>query len=197
MAYTTSVLTFTSSLKSSSYLTCPLICIETFTRVLRTCTFRLGRGRHNNLTLKHVCKASVEGAPSEVLEDSKFVPLNADDPQYGPPALLLLGFGLEETTKIIHCTEDMITRSLWEAMHTQQSELDIEKIAKSPPRICFLSGLTGEEMMMFIDAFPETGKEYTPFYSLISTYNMINCKRVRLNIDTSKWILESLRVSLF
>ncbi|KAF9593562.1 hypothetical protein IFM89_024180 [Coptis chinensis] len=42
-------------------------------------------------------------------------------------------------------------------MHAQQSELDIEKIAKSPPRICFLSGLTGEEMMMFIDAFPETG----------------------------------------
>lgn len=31
------------------------------------------------------------------------------------------------------------------------------QIAKSLPRICFLSGLTGEEMMMFIDAFPETG----------------------------------------
>ena len=31
------------------------------------------------------------------------------------------------------------------------------QIAKALPRICFLSGLSGEEMMMFIDAFPETG----------------------------------------
>jgi hypothetical protein len=31
------------------------------------------------------------------------------------------------------------------------------QIAKSLPRICFLSGLGGEEMIMFIDAFPETG----------------------------------------
>ncbi|MFS7996607.1 hypothetical protein Hanom_Chr12g01131881 [Helianthus anomalus] len=28
---------------------------------------------------------------------------------------------------------------------------------RSLPRICFLSGLTGEEMMIFIDAFPESG----------------------------------------
>lgn len=27
----------------------------------------------------------------------------------------------------------------------------------SLPRICIFSGLSGEEMMMFIDAFPETG----------------------------------------
>lgn len=31
------------------------------------------------------------------------------------------------------------------------------QLATSLPRICFLSGLSGEEMMMFIDAFPETG----------------------------------------
>lgn len=31
------------------------------------------------------------------------------------------------------------------------------QIAKSLPRICFLSGLSGEEMMMFIDAYQETG----------------------------------------
>lgn len=35
------------------------------------------------------------------------------------------------------------------------------QIAKDVPRICFLSGLSGEEMMMFIDAFPETGT-FTP-----------------------------------
>jgi len=33
-------------------------------------------------------------------EDSKFVPLNADDPIYGPPALLLIGFEKGETDKI-------------------------------------------------------------------------------------------------
>jgi hypothetical protein len=32
------------------------------------------------------------------------------------------------------------------------------QIAGSLPRICIFSGLTGEEMMMFINAFPETGK---------------------------------------
>jgi len=33
-------------------------------------------------------------------EDSKFVPLNADDPMYGPPALLLIGFEKGETHKV-------------------------------------------------------------------------------------------------
>lgn len=33
------------------------------------------------------------------------------------------------------------------------------QIDKSLPRICFLSGLSGEETMMFVDAFPETGIE--------------------------------------
>lgn len=45
------------------------------------------------------------------------------------------------------------------------------QIAESLPRICFLSGLSGEEMMMFIDAFEETGiycvdsKHYQIIYS--------------------------------
>ncbi|KAI3494527.1 hypothetical protein L1887_40723 [Cichorium endivia] len=34
---------------------------------------------------------------------------------------------------------------------------DFLEIAKSLPRLCFLSGLTGEEMMMLLDAFPESG----------------------------------------
>ncbi|PIN24443.1 hypothetical protein CDL12_02794 [Handroanthus impetiginosus] len=111
--------------------------------------------------------------PSELIEDSKFVPLNSEDPKYGPPALLLLGFQVEEVAKIqqllteldgeflevIFCTEDMINRSLWEAVNTKQSNLEASTVATSLPRICFLSGLTGEEMMMFIDAFPESGLE--------------------------------------
>ncbi|XP_027111492.1 uncharacterized protein LOC113762378 isoform X2 [Coffea eugenioides] len=128
------------------------------------------RGPFSCLKLKHCLKlrASSEGLPSELVEeDSKFVPLNAEDPRYGPPALLLLGFDLEEAVKVIFCTEDMITCSLWEAMNTKQPNLDAAKIAKSLPRICFLSGLTGEEMMMFIDAFPESGLEPPVFAALV------------------------------
>ncbi|MBA0746393.1 hypothetical protein Gogos_008915 [Gossypium gossypioides] len=171
-----------------------------------------GFKKHNNSITQ--TRASAAGLPSELAEDSKFVPLNADDPTYGPPALLLLGFEVGEAEKvmfgnillvfldetslsvvhsfqslnrmtallalqilhvffeqirqflkeldgdfmeIIYCTEDMINGSLWEAVNTRQPNLEQVKIAKSLPRICFFSGLSGEEMMMFIDAFPETG----------------------------------------
>ncbi|XVF83064.1 hypothetical protein PTKIN_Ptkin16aG0102300 [Pterospermum kingtungense] len=134
--------------------------------------------------LKHprgFTRASAEGLPSELVEDSKFVPLNADDPTFGAPALLLLGFEVEEAEKIrqflkemdgefleiIYCTEDMIPRSLWDAVNTKQTNLEEVKIAKSLPRICFFSGLSGEEMMMFIDAFPETGLEPAIFAALV------------------------------
>ncbi|RWW23837.1 hypothetical protein GW17_00011897, partial [Ensete ventricosum] len=85
----------------------------------------------------------IAGIPTELAEDPKFVPLSADDPIYGPPALLLMGFEEDEMEKI-----QMLLK-----------ELDGEflKIAKSLPRLCILSGLSGEEMIMFIDAFPETG----------------------------------------
>ncbi|XP_059317527.1 uncharacterized protein LOC132068081 isoform X1 [Lycium ferocissimum] len=121
------------------------------------------------------------GLPSEILEDSKFVSVNPEDPKYGPPALLLLGFEVDEAAKIqqllkemdgeflqvIFCTEDMISRSLWEAINTKQPNLDASKIAKQLPRICFLSGLTGEEMMMFMDAFEESGLEEPVFAALV------------------------------
>ncbi|KAG9441678.1 hypothetical protein H6P81_017532 [Aristolochia fimbriata] len=126
-------------------------------------------------------RATEEGLPTELVEDSKFVPLNAEDPKYGPPALLLLGFEQKETAKIqqllqemggdflkvIYCTEDMLTLSLWDVMNTEQSEIETLKVAESLPRICFLSGLTGEEMMMFIDAFPETGLDPAIFAALV------------------------------
>nr|XP_029117198.1 uncharacterized protein LOC105033592 [Elaeis guineensis] len=126
-------------------------------------------------------RVSSEEFPSELVEDSKFVPLNADDPVYGPPALLLLGFEADEMDrikkflreldgeflKVIYCTEDMIKLSVWDAMHIEQPDLEDVKIAKSLPRICFLSGLSGEEMMMFIDAFPETGLKPAVFAALV------------------------------
>ncbi|KAA3453401.1 Vacuolar acid trehalase [Gossypium australe] len=162
-----------------------------------------GFKKHNNSITQ--TRASAEGLPSELAEDSKFVPLNADDPTYGPPALLLLGFEVGEAEKIrqflkgldgdfmeiIYCTEDMINGSLWEAVNTRQPNLEQVKvdflpsfftfkslsivhhhkhanhIAKSLPRICFFSGLSGEEMMMFIDAFPETGLKPAVFAALV------------------------------
>ncbi|XP_076919906.1 uncharacterized protein LOC143580874 [Bidens hawaiensis] len=126
------------------------------------------RPTHHGLDL---LKAASEETSPELMEDSKFVPLNPDDPTFGPPALLLIGFQVNELVKIqkflkeldgeflevIFCTEDMMNGSLWEAINTKQPNLEASKIAGSLPRICFLSGLTGEEMMMFIDAFPEAG----------------------------------------
>ncbi|XP_004496231.1 uncharacterized protein [Cicer arietinum] len=133
----------------------------------------------NNLNLTR--RASSEGLPNELVEDSKFVPMNAEDASYGPPALLLLGFEANEHLKIqqflkelegeflkvIYCTKDMLTCSLWEAMHTTQQSVEEVKIDKSLPRICFFSGLNGEEMMMFIDAFPETGLKPAAFAALV------------------------------
>lgn len=130
---------------------------------------------------KWVIRSSTEGIPSELAEDPKFVPLTPEDPVYGSPALLLMGFEADETDKIqqflkeldgeflkvIHCTEDMLTKSIWDAVHTEQPNLEAVKIAKSLPRICFLSGLSGEEMMMFIDAFPETGLKPAVFAALV------------------------------
>uniref|UniRef100_A0A0E0BDB4 DUF3783 domain-containing protein n=1 Tax=Oryza glumipatula TaxID=40148 RepID=A0A0E0BDB4_9ORYZ len=125
-----------------------------------------------------------EGVPGELMEeeeDSKFVPLNAEDPMYGPPALLLIGFEEGETNKVqeflreldgeflkvIHCTEEMTKQTLWDAMHTEQPSIEAVKIAKSMPRICIFSGLTGEEMMMFINSYPETGLEPAAFAALV------------------------------
>ncbi|KAM0846937.1 hypothetical protein ACQ4PT_055357 [Festuca glaucescens] len=123
-----------------------------------------------------------EGAPAELVgEDSKFVPLNAEDPMYGPPAILLIGFEKGETGKIqeflkeldgdflkvIQCTEEMTKQTLWDAMHTEQPNVEAVKIAQSPQRICIFSGLTGEEMMMFINAFPESGLEQAAFAALV------------------------------
>ncbi|KAJ9553688.1 hypothetical protein OSB04_017733 [Centaurea solstitialis] len=144
---------------------------------------RIPQIRHG-LKLNHLLNAASEGsaASSEIIEeDSKFVPLNPDDPTFGPPALLLIGFQVDEVAKIqkflkeldgeflevIFCTEDMIAGSLWEAINTKQPNLEASKIAKSLPRICFLSGLTGEEMMMFIDAFPEAGLEGAVFAAVV------------------------------
>ncbi|MCO5610211.1 hypothetical protein L7F22_064447 [Adiantum nelumboides] len=87
-------------------------------------------------------RASTEGLPAELLEDVKFVPIKDDDPQYGPPALLLMGFSHSEIVKVqellknmqgdflkvLTCTDDMIKGTLWNAMNISQSELENVKV---------------------------------------------------------------------
>ncbi|KAI3494525.1 hypothetical protein L1887_40721 [Cichorium endivia] len=52
---------------------------------------------------------------------------------------------------------------------------DFLEIAKSLPRLCFLSGLTGEEMMMLLDAFPESGNS-----RLKRRFNLISLEGARV-----------------
>ncbi|XP_010483720.1 PREDICTED: uncharacterized protein LOC104762147 [Camelina sativa] len=139
------------------------------------------KSHHTKLKQKLCVRNSAQDIPQTLEEDSKFVPLDPQDPRFGPPVLLLLGLQLHEAQKIqellkeldgefmeiVCCTADMIPRSLWEAVNTKQPDLKRVKIAESLPRICFLSGLTGEEMMMFIDAFPETGLEAVVFAAMV------------------------------
>lgn len=135
----------------------------------------------NGFTLLKPLQAASEGLPTELVEDPKFVPLNVDDPRFGPPALLLLGFKYEEVSKIqallkgmggeflkvLLYTPDMVKLTLWDAMHVEQEDLKKVKVADGLPHICFLSGLSGEETLMFIDAYPEAGLESTVFAALV------------------------------
>ncbi|KAI5061507.1 hypothetical protein GOP47_0024012 [Adiantum capillus-veneris] len=142
---------------------------------------RLKAGIPPKLSSSFVPRASTEGLPAELLEDAKFVPINDDDPQYGPPALMLMGFSHSEAVKVqallknmqgdflkvLICTDDMIKGTLWNAMHVSQPELEDMKASKDVPRICFLSGLTGEELMMFVRAFPDAKLEPTAFAAMV------------------------------
>lgn len=141
--------------------------------------------RHSRRT-DHTCpspvlRASAEGLPAELLEDTKFVRINDDDPQFGPPAMMLMGLSYSDVSKVqellqnmqgdflkvLICTNEMIKGTLWDAMNSSQPRLEKVKAAQGVPRICFLSGLTGEEIMMFVQAFPEAKLEPTVFAALV------------------------------
>nr|ABR17201.1 unknown [Picea sitchensis] len=150
-------------------------------KLLAHCSSKKKRIGCNGLARLEPLQAASEGLPTELVEDPKFVPLNEDDPRFGPPALLLLGFKHEEVSKVqallkemdgeflkvLLYTSDMVKLTLWDAMHVEQEDLKKVKVADGLPRICFLSGLSGEETMMFIDAFPEVGLESTVFAALV------------------------------
>ncbi|KAJ3689786.1 hypothetical protein LUZ61_018950 [Rhynchospora tenuis] len=161
----------------------PLAFPRSFRSGLNPCPIRasLPCFKRNERRFDTLLSASSEGVPNELSEDSKFVPLNDDEPTFGPPALLLLGFEADETVKIqqflrgldgeflkvIHCTEEMMKQTLWDVFQTEQPNLAAVKIAKSLPRVCIFSGLSGEEIMMFIGAFPESGLKPPVFAALV------------------------------
>uniref|UniRef100_A0A0D9XM29 DUF1995 domain-containing protein n=1 Tax=Leersia perrieri TaxID=77586 RepID=A0A0D9XM29_9ORYZ len=152
MAAATSVLLFGCAATLLPRSRCATACF------LLPATRRMGRGRRWGLLRS---SSPPEGVPGELMEEeSKFVPLNAEDPMYGPPALLLIGFEEGETEKVQEFLKELDGDFLKELPA-------LFEIAKSMPRICIFSGLTGEEMMMFINAFPETGFEPAAFAALV------------------------------
>ncbi|KAK3027218.1 hypothetical protein RJ639_040807 [Escallonia herrerae] len=106
--------------------------------------------RPHHFKLNHLQRAASEGLPTDLIEDSKFVPLNAEDTKFGPPALLFLGFEVEEVAKI---------QQLLKELDGEFLELLIAADYSLNHR--------GEEMMMFMDAFPETGLEPAVFAALV------------------------------
>ncbi|CAM6012980.1 unnamed protein product [Sphagnum balticum] len=129
--------------------------------------------------LRRISAAANEKVPDEILEDSKFVAINDDDPRFGPPAMLLLGFNKDEVVdvqnlvayiggefmKVLLCTKEMVKGTLNNALAAEQPDLSDVEVLQGVPHICFLSGLTGEEILMFVRTFPQSGVKDTVFAS--------------------------------
>ncbi|KAH9535013.1 hypothetical protein CY35_17G031800 [Sphagnum magellanicum] len=132
-----------------------------------------------SLRLRRIRAAANEKVPDEILEDSKFVAINDDDPRFGPPAMLLLGFNKDEVVdvqnlvaymggefmKVLLYTKEMVKGTLNSALAADQPDLSDVEVVQGVPHICFLSGLTGEEILMFVRAFPQSGVKDTVFAS--------------------------------
>ncbi|CAK9264905.1 unnamed protein product [Sphagnum jensenii] len=132
-----------------------------------------------SLRLRRISAAANEKVPDEILEDSKFVAINDDDPRFGPPAMLLLGFNKDEVVdvqnlvaymggefmKVLLYTKEMVKGTLNSALAAEQPDLSDVEIVQGVPHICFLSGLTGEEILMFVRTFPQSGVKDTVFAS--------------------------------
>lgn len=121
-----------------------------------------------------------EGLPPELASDAKFARIQEDDPRYGPPVMLLMGLDSEEVRRVqamlrgmggdfmqVKIFEDkMFNGTLEDAMHVEQP--DITRISPADvPKMCFLSGLTGEEIMTVLHSFPETGLKSPVFAAMV------------------------------
>jgi len=122
-------------------------------------------------------------AASGIEEESNFAPIEADsesapggvaEARVGPEATLLVGFTSEETkewrrtldeigadfVEIKTLTAAMQRGTLGEALEVKQADASAEKPAFGVPRVMFLSGMSGSEVMEIIDEYD--GKEWAP-----------------------------------
>ncbi|CAN6487146.1 unnamed protein product [Victoria cruziana] len=76
----------------------PSSCIVGHHRMLHS--FFTWTGVRRLVVPPHRLRSSSLGSSDEMVDGPTFVPLSADDPRYGPPAVLLLGFKLGETEKV-------------------------------------------------------------------------------------------------
>lgn len=120
---------------------------------------------------------------SGIEEESNFAPIDADsesapggvaESRFGPEATLLVGFTSEETkewrrtldeigadfVEVKTLTAALRRGTLGEALETKQADASAEKPALGVPRVMFLSGMSGSEVMEIIDVYDE--KDWAP-----------------------------------
>lgn len=66
--------------------------------------------------------------------------------------------------QIVQATSDMLDGTLWDAFGRVQVQSP-PNLAVEVPRMCFISGLTGEELMMLVDAFGKSSERFSCFLS--------------------------------
>ena len=121
---------------------------------------------------------------SGIEEETNFAPIDAGDSEsapggvaesrFGPEVTLLVGFTSEETkewrrtldeigadfVEVKTLTAAMRRGTLGAALETKQADASAEKPALGVPRVMFLSGMSGSEVMEIIDEYD--GKEWAP-----------------------------------
>jgi hypothetical protein len=65
--------------------------------------------------------------------------------------------------QVLLYTKEMVKGTLNSALAAEQPDLSDVEIVQGVPHICFLSGLTGEEILMFVRTFPQSGN----FFSML------------------------------
>eukprot|EP00898_Chlorokybus_atmophyticus_P000553 jgi/Chlat1/1499/Chrsp12S02042 len=117
--------------------------------------------------------------------DDKFKKIDMQsDARFGPEAspaasnhyiaVLLVGFSKEDARKVLVCTRTMLDGTLMEALLSAPS--DTSEPAQGLPKILFMSGLSGVEVMELVANYQEDG------YGLPST---IFAAAVPKNADTN------------
>ena len=120
-----------------------------------------------------------EGLVRGIESETNFAPIDATsdaapggvagEERFGPEATLLMGFTSSETkewremldaigadfVKTLTLTTAMKKMTLGEAISSTQADASVEKSALGVPRMMFLSGMSGSEVMQIIDCYED------------------------------------------